>query len=175
VLFTNSDPGKPDAAFVEENEGTPQLIDQLVRQGHIVRARADESTIAARTNDTTRRDALLRSGAQMISTDYPLSEPSKWTGYSVGFADGLPARCNIINAPPTCKSTLLEPNAKSGGVPSPENYPAVSQQSEIDQRVPEAGERMLGQSQGEVSCSRQYAPVGFSSVNNSDRKTLATP
>jgi hypothetical protein len=123
VLFTNSDPGKPDAAFVEENEGSRQLIDQLVSQGYIVRARADESTIAARTNDTTRRDALLRSGAQMISTDYPLSEPSKWTGYSVGFADGLPVRCNIINAPPACKSSLLEPNAKSGGVPSPENHP----------------------------------------------------
>jgi hypothetical protein len=128
VLFTNSDPGKPDAAFIEENEGTPQLIDQLVRQGYIVRARADESTIAARTNDTTRRDALLHSGAQMISTDYPLSEPSKWTGYSVGFADGLPARCNIINAPSACKSSLLEPNAKSGGMPSPENH-IVSQQS----------------------------------------------
>jgi hypothetical protein len=122
VLFTNSDPGKPDAAFVEENEGSRQLIDQLVSQGYIVRARADESTIAARTNDTTRRDALLHSGAQMISTDYPLSEPSKWTGYSVGFADGLPVRCNIINAPPACKSSLLEPNAKSGGVPSPENH-----------------------------------------------------
>jgi hypothetical protein len=123
VLFTNSDPGKPDAAFVEENEGSRQLIDQLVRQGYIVRARADESTIAARTNDTTRRDALLHSGAQMISTDYPLSEPSKWTGYSVGFADGLPARCNIINASAACKSSLLEPNAMSGGVPSPENHP----------------------------------------------------
>jgi hypothetical protein len=121
VLFTNSDPGKPDAAFVEENEGSPQLIDQLVRQGYIVRARADESTIAARTNDTTRRDALLSSGAQMISTDYPLSEPSKWTGYSVGFAEGFPVRCNIINAPPRCKSSLLEPSAQSGGVPSPEN------------------------------------------------------
>jgi hypothetical protein len=123
VLFTNSDPGKPDAAFVEENEGSPQLIDQLVRQGYIVRARADESTLAARTNDTIRRDALLHSGAQMISTDYPLSEPSKWTGYSVGFADGLPTRCNIINAPPACKSSLLEPNVMSGGVPSPENHP----------------------------------------------------
>jgi Phosphoinositide phospholipase C, Ca2+-dependent len=143
VLFTNSDPGKPDAAFVEENEGSPQLIDQLVRQGYIVRARADESTIAARTDDTTRRDALLRSGAQMISTDYPLSEPSNWTGYSVGFSDGLPARCNIINAPPGCKGSLLEPDAKSGGVPSPENHP-VSQQSEMDQRAPQAGERIVG-------------------------------
>jgi hypothetical protein len=124
VLFTNSDPGKPDAAFVEENEGTPQEIDQLVRQGYIIRARADESTVAARTNDTTRRDALLKSGAQMISTDYPLSEPSKWTGYSVGFSGGLPAHCNIINAPKGCKDNLLEPGAKSGGAPSPEHHPA---------------------------------------------------
>ena len=124
VLFTNSDPGKSDAAFVEENEGSPQVIDQLVRQGYIVRARADENTVAARTNDTMRRDALLHSGAQMISTDYPLSEPSKWTGYSVGFSGGLPARCNKINAPHGCKDSLLEPNAKSGGVPSPEHHPA---------------------------------------------------
>jgi hypothetical protein len=123
VLFTNSDPGKPDAAFVEENEGTPQVIDQLVREGYIVRARADENTAAARTNDTTRRDELLQSGAQMISTDYPLSEPSKWTGYSVGFASGLPARCNIINAPQGCQDDLLEPGAKSGGTPSPEHHP----------------------------------------------------
>ena len=124
VLFTNSDPGKPDAAFVEENEGTPQVIDQLVRDGYLVRARADENTVAARTNDTTRRDELLHSGAQMISTDYPLSEPSKWTGYSVGFANGLPARCNIINAPRGCRDDFLEPGAKSGGTPSPEHHPA---------------------------------------------------
>ena len=124
VLFTNSDPGRPDAAFVEENEGTPQVIDQLVREGYIVRARADEGTVAARTNDTTRRDALLNSGAQMISTDYPLSEPSKWSGYSVGFTNGLPARCNIINAPAGCRDALLEPTAKSGGTPSPQHYPA---------------------------------------------------
>lgn len=125
VLFTNSDPGRPDAAFVEENEGTPQVIDQLVRDGYIVRARADENTAAARTDDTTRRDELLHSGAQMISTDYPLSEPSKWTGYSVGFANGLPARCNPINAPKGCRDDLLEPGAKSGGTPSPEHHPAT--------------------------------------------------
>jgi hypothetical protein len=122
VLFTNSEPGKPDAAFVEENEGTPQVIDQLVRDGYIVRARADENTVAARTNDTTRRDELLRSGAQMISTDYPLSEPSKWTAYSVGFASGLPARCNIINARRGCRDDLLEPGAKSGVTPSSDHH-----------------------------------------------------
>lgn len=127
VLFTNSDPGRPDAAFVEENEGSPKVIDQLVRQGYLVRARADENTAAARTNDTARRDELLNSGAQMISTDYPLSEPSKWTGYSVGFVNGLPARCNIINAPAGCRDDLLAPGAKSRGRPSPMHHPARAQ------------------------------------------------
>ena len=119
VLFTNADPGRPDAAFIEENSGTQAVIDDLVKQGYLIRARTDEGTVAARTNDTTRRDELLSSGAQMISTDYPLSEPSTWTGYSVGFANGLPARCNIINAPAKCRDGLLEPGATSGGVPSP--------------------------------------------------------
>jgi hypothetical protein len=124
ILFTNAVPGEPDAAFTEENGGSRERIDGLVREGYIVRARADDSTVAARTNDTTRRDELLDSGAQMISTDYPLSEPSQWTGYSVGFSNGLPARCNLLNAPKGCKDTLLEPGAKSGGTPSPSNHPA---------------------------------------------------
>ncbi len=127
VLFTNAEPGQPDAAFVEQNSGTRAVIDDLVKQGYLIRARADDGTVAARMNDTTRRDELLASGAQMISTDYPLSEPSKWTGgYSVGFADGLPARCNIVNAPKTCKDKLLEPGTASGGVPSPEHHPAAA-------------------------------------------------
>jgi hypothetical protein len=126
VLFTNADPGQPDAAFVEENSGTRAVIDDLVKRGYLVRARADESTIAARTNDTTRRDELFSSGAQMISTDYPLSEPSKWTGYSVGFAGGLPVRCNVVNAPKDCSDVALEPGAVSGGLASPVNHPATN-------------------------------------------------
>jgi hypothetical protein len=121
VLFTNAVPGRPDAAFTEENAGTPDEIDALVRQGYLIRARADEGTVAARTNDTTRRDELLHSGAQIISTDYPLSEPSSWSGYTVGFQNGLPARCDIINAPLACRDSLLEPGTPSGGTPSPQN------------------------------------------------------
>ncbi|MEO6802506.1 MAG: phosphatidylinositol-specific phospholipase C1-like protein [Granulicella sp.] len=123
VLFTNSNPGQPDAAFVEENGGTPEVIDSLAKRGYIIRARADDSTVAARNNDTTRRDELMKSGATMISTDYPLSEPSQWSGYSVGFPDGMPVRCNPVNAPANCREDLLEPGAKSVGVPSPSHHP----------------------------------------------------
>jgi hypothetical protein len=104
VLFTNAAPGQPDSAFTEENEGTQQEIAALVRRGYLVRTRTDEPTEQARTNDTRQRDAALASGAQLLSTDYPASEPSPWTTYSVSFPDGAVARCNPVNAPPSCSN-----------------------------------------------------------------------
>ncbi len=109
ILFTNAIPGAPDAAFVEQNDGTPAAIGALVRQGYLVRTRTDEPTAAARMNDTTRRDLALSSGAQMLSTDYPASEPARWTGhYQVAFPGNPVARCNPVNKPATCSDDLLE-------------------------------------------------------------------
>ena len=109
ILFTNALPGASDAAFIEQNSGTREEIDALVKQGYLVRTRTDEGTEQARTNDTTRRDLALASGAQMISTDYPSSEPSSWTKFSVGLPHGLAARCNPVNKPAGCVDELLEP------------------------------------------------------------------
>lgn len=108
VFFTNAEPGKPDAAFTEQNDGSKETIDALVKQGYLVRTRTDEGTEQARTNDTTRRDLALSSGAQMISTDYPPSEPSPWTSFVVKFPDGLVARCNPVNKTASCVDRLLE-------------------------------------------------------------------
>lgn len=113
VLFTNAQPGAPDAAFTEENDGSREEIDALVKQGYLVRTRTDESTDQARTNDTTRRDLALSSGAQMISTDYPPSEPSQWTKYVVEFPDGLVARCNPVTKPVGCVDKLLAPSVSA--------------------------------------------------------------
>jgi Phosphoinositide phospholipase C, Ca2+-dependent len=109
VLFTNALPGAPDAAFIEQNNGSLEEINALVKQGYLVRTRTDEGTEQARTNDTTRRDLALSSGAQMLSTDYPSSEPSPWTKYSVGLPGGLVARCNPVNKPTGCVDSVLEP------------------------------------------------------------------
>jgi Phosphoinositide phospholipase C, Ca2+-dependent len=109
ILFTNALPGAPDAAFIEQNDGSAEAINALVKQGYLVRTRTDESTEQARTNDTARRDLALSSGAQMLSTDYPSSEPSQWTKYSVGLPNGLVARCNPVNKPAGCVDSLLEP------------------------------------------------------------------
>jgi hypothetical protein len=113
ILFTNAIPGAPDAAFTEENDGTAERINGLVKQGYLVRTRSDEGTEAARTNDTTRRDLALSTGAQMISTDYPASEPSTWTPYFVGLPGGLVARCNPVLKPANCNDSLLEKPAPS--------------------------------------------------------------
>jgi hypothetical protein len=109
VLFTNATPGNPDAAFVEQNTGTPAEIDALVKRGYLVRARSDADTDMGRSGDTHRRDELLHSGAQFISTDYPATEPSRWTQYSVALPGGMAARCNPVNAPKGCKDSAIEP------------------------------------------------------------------
>ncbi len=108
ILFTNAVPGQPDAAFTEANDFTPQAIDALVRQGYLVRTRTDENTVQARTDDTRRRDAVMASGAQILSTDYPLGEAAK-SGYVVEFAGGTLARCNPLNKPADCTDAGLQP------------------------------------------------------------------
>jgi Phosphoinositide phospholipase C, Ca2+-dependent len=102
VLFTNASPGEPDAAFVERNDGPQEEISKLVRQGYLVRTRADGDTKEARVNDVKRRDVGLESGAQLLSTDYPLSEPARWAGsYSVGLPGKAVARRNPVNSKPS--------------------------------------------------------------------------
>lgn len=104
VLFTNAAPGEPDAAFTECNDGPVATITDLVKKGYLVRARTDSDTKQARTNDTSTRDAMMASGAQMLSTDYPASEPAKWPGhFSVSLPGNAVARCNPVDAPADCK------------------------------------------------------------------------
>jgi len=105
VIFTNAEPGQPDCAFTEQNDGSQQVIASLVQQGYLVRTRTDADTKEARSNDTTHRDIAFSSGAQFLSTDYPASEPSQWTGYSAGFPDGAVARCNPVIGPHTCSNS----------------------------------------------------------------------
>ena len=110
VIFTNAEPGQPDCAFTEQNDGAQETIAALVRKGYLVRTRTDADTKQARTNDTGRREIALASGAQLLSTDYPASEPSQWTGYSVSLPGGAVARCNPIDAPPSCSKQVITAN-----------------------------------------------------------------
>lgn len=108
VAFTNAAPEASDAAFTELNDGPAEQITALVRRHLLVRTRADVNTVEARSGSVTRRDLMLASGAQIISTDYPQSEAARWSGYRVGFPAGGPARCNPVTAPADCVSRILE-------------------------------------------------------------------
>ena len=87
ILFTSSDPGSPEAAFLKLNTPT-EIIADYVAQGYIVRTRADSDTKEARSGDTGPRDLALSSGAQFVSTDYYIADAradtsDDWTDYSV--------------------------------------------------------------------------------------------
>jgi hypothetical protein len=104
VLFTDSPAGSAEAAFMKKNDpqGNPGEITMLVEQGYMVRTRADADTEQARSGDTSRRDAALASGAQFISTDYPVPNP-EFSDYQVTIPGGGIARCNPVNAPDSCE------------------------------------------------------------------------
>jgi hypothetical protein len=110
VLFTNADPGDPDAAFIKRNDPMDASIPGLVEQGYVVRTRADGDTKEARDNNTGPRDAALASGAQWVSTDYegPGLAVGFTTPYYVEIPGGTVARCNPVNGPPSCDSAQLD-------------------------------------------------------------------
>ena len=113
VLFTDARPGRPDAAFVKWNEatgGNRAVIRDLVRRGYYVRTRADIPLEEAASGDTSRLRAALTSGAQMVSTDFPV--PGMAARYGSDYVARLPhgavARCNPVTAP-RCPGSHLEP------------------------------------------------------------------
>ena len=110
VLFTSVDPSDPAAAFVKLNEPETDgaKIRELVKQGFVIRTRSDADTVQARTGDTTMREAALASGAQFISSDYLVAD-TRLSDYKVELLGGEVARCNPVNAPPTCKDADLKP------------------------------------------------------------------
>lgn len=118
VIFSQSAPGQSDCAFQKLNTPNGDAanqanIQQQVARGYWVRTRADIPLTTVLSNDTaTMRDAAFASGAQMISTDWPVVGMSSRYGvdYAVRFAGGKPARCNPVNAPDACTDeTELEP------------------------------------------------------------------
>jgi Phosphoinositide phospholipase C, Ca2+-dependent len=124
VLFTNSRRGFPDAAFVKRNEprdANTQQIQELVRAGYLVRTRSDVPLTTILDGDTTQLLAALQSGAQVVSTDFPV--PGMAARYGSDFVAQLPtggvARCNPVNARRGCRDARLErPNRNGRGATS---------------------------------------------------------
>lgn len=110
ILFIDSPPGSPEAAFQKLNDpiGDFDRIRAAVAAGYLVRTRADADTVEARTGNTAPRDAAIASGAQFVSTDYPVPDPTWGTGYFAQIPGGTPARCNPISAPANCTASDIE-------------------------------------------------------------------
>lgn len=110
LMFAASDFGveRPyDAVFVLNNPLTEaSSIAGALAGGFLVRTRADGDNEEALAGDTTKRDAALESGAQIISTDYPA--PVMGVDYVVEIPGGAPSRCSPVTAPAECTPEAIE-------------------------------------------------------------------
>jgi hypothetical protein len=109
AMFVNADEDSPAAAYMTLNDPIAEAarIAAAVDAGLIVRTRADADTREARTNDASRRDTALRSGAQYVSTDY-FEADARFGAYRVHFGDGAIVRCNPRRAAARCAGLPIE-------------------------------------------------------------------
>ncbi|SER88935.1 phosphatidylinositol-specific phospholipase C1-like protein [Streptomyces qinglanensis] len=116
VLFTDSEPGRPDAAFMKVNDPTGEgkaVIRDLVRRGFYVRTRSDVPLEQASSGSTGMLRDALSSGAQMVSTDFPV--PGLAARYGSDYVAELPGprdravRCNPVTGTRHCPRGPLEP------------------------------------------------------------------
>jgi hypothetical protein len=120
-MFVTSPPGQPTAAFLQEDDpvSAGATIQELVADGYVVRTRADEPTFEARSGDRTAADAAFASGAQWVSTDYPVPGIAARFGstYFAALPGFHPGRCNPVSGPsgceqpPSCRSPFLDVSA----------------------------------------------------------------
>lgn len=108
AMFLESQPGKPYAAFFIRNNPYDKSIPELVKQGYMVRTRADSGLHEGVINATETYETALQCGAHIISTDYPEGEAHPQTGYKVVLPKNIPARCNPVNAPSQDPAICLE-------------------------------------------------------------------
>jgi hypothetical protein len=97
-MFPNTDMDNAHAAFFIMNDpvGQEKEIAERVKQGFMVRTRSDADTKEARTGDKTRFEAAMRSGAQVITTDYYLKSLSPNQDFEIVFQGGKYNRCNPL-------------------------------------------------------------------------------
>ncbi len=114
ILFTNAEPGQPDASYLGVDDPMADggvTISDLVDRGYLVRTRADADNVEVASEDTTRLEAALASGAQWVSTDYPGPDGARDQGstYVAELPGFLAARCNPVTAPTSCVDAAVEP------------------------------------------------------------------
>jgi hypothetical protein len=107
AMFVPSTPDMPSAAIIQMEVPDPAAIAERVRQHFLVRTQADAFGVEARANDRTRARNAIKGGAQVISTDYPVADPTVST-YAVDLPGSAIARCNPIDTPAWCRARDVE-------------------------------------------------------------------
>ena len=109
AMFASVAPGQPAAAWMKRNDPIQdfEAIRKLVKDGYLVRTRADADTAEARRDDPRRREMALASGAQFVSTDFPEPRP-EISGYRVRIPGGLVARSNPVSGDPSLDGVDLD-------------------------------------------------------------------
>ncbi len=94
IMFANAPAGTDEAAFLILNDPIEDfdLIRQRVKEGYLVRTRADAGTWEARRNDKKRFEKAIASGAHVISTDYYIPDKDLKTNYQVQLPGGIYSR-----------------------------------------------------------------------------------
>jgi hypothetical protein len=105
AAFLESKPGQSYGAFLLMDNATLRAkeIPELVKQGYLVRARADIETWEAKANDLSRAKQAFASGAQIVSTDFYKPGNAYGTDYVVTLPGGGVIRCNPVNAAQACR------------------------------------------------------------------------
>jgi len=110
-MFVNApDESSPAAAYLTLNDPVKDAdrIARDVRAGFLVRTRADADTFEARRGDIGHRDLALRSGAQMVSTDYLWPDPRFAGGYTVRLPNHAASICNPMRTHGECGGQPVE-------------------------------------------------------------------
>ena len=115
VMFPVLTPDRPQASILNIDDPIRErgLIEQAVREGFLVRTRADEGL----KRNRERRDAALASGAHFLASDF-VDPRYDW----VELGQAAPVRCNPVSAPRACgPRTLAEVETLmwAGLTPSP--------------------------------------------------------
>lgn len=105
AAFLRATPGQSYAAFLllDNADVRAREIPERVKQGYLVRARADIETYEAKVDDLGRANRAFASGAQIVSTDFYKPGNAYGTNYVVRLPGGGEARCNPVNAPKACR------------------------------------------------------------------------
>jgi hypothetical protein len=90
-------------------------IVQAVRDGFMVRTRADSQTREARKTDTLRRDTAFASGAQIVETNFPVADPAIGP-YRVSQQDNPRALCGPALGSEAC-AAFPAPTALAQALP----------------------------------------------------------